>query len=87
MQLLDSSVAESSVSLAAFPSFSRKEPDFRRQDFSCIAPHTSETLLCCSTLTMKQFRALLEEDMGLPEKSLRENKEAIEEMVDQVSAG
>lgn len=33
---------------------------------------------------MKQFRALLEEDMGLPEKSLREHKEAIEEMVDQV---
>ena len=33
---------------------------------------------------MKQFRALLEDDLGLPEKSLREHKEAIEEMVDQV---
>ena len=33
---------------------------------------------------MKQFRALLEQDMGCPEKSLREHKDDIEEMVDQV---
>lgn len=36
---------------------------------------------------MKQFRAILEDDMGLPEKSLREHKDAIEEMVDEVSSG
>lgn len=39
----------------------------------------------CSTLTMKACRKLLEEDMGLPEKSLAAHKEWIQRYVDKVN--
>lgn len=41
----------------------------------------------CSNLTMKACRKLLEEDLGLPEKSLAGRKEFIQRYVDKVIPG
>ncbi len=38
----------------------------------------------CSNLTMKACRKLLEEDLGLPEKSLAQRKDFIKKYVDKV---
>ena len=42
------------------------------------------TLCLRSTLTMKACRKLLEEDLGLPEKSLAAHKDFIQQYVDKV---
>lgn len=41
----------------------------------------------CSNLTMKACRKLLEEDLGLPEKSLANRKEFIQKYIDKVNPG
>ena len=39
----------------------------------------------CSTLTMKQFRGLLERDLSLPESALKGIKDIVQTKVDEVS--
>ena len=41
----------------------------------------------CSNLTMKACRKLLEEDLGLPAKSLADRKDFIQKYVDKVEFG
>jgi len=41
----------------------------------------------CSNLTMKACRKLLEEDLGLPAKSLADRKDFIQKYVDKVESG
>ena len=46
---------------------------------------TFDIFLCaCSTMTMKQCRGYLEQDMGLPEQALRGHKDLVEALVDKV---
>lgn len=40
----------------------------------------------CRTLSLKQCRKLLEEDLGLPEKGLNAFKELVQELVEKVTA-
>ena len=53
------------------------------------ALHLADTCACCSELTLKQTRRLLEDDLQLPEKALDEepHKSLIKHQVDEARRG